>query len=173
MSSKTDPIKRGSRHRLTHRFGSFRVQKQTRSKGDQDRARMRRGGDCGVQKQTRSKGDQDASRIAVAPLERFKNRPDQKGIKTHLFPVLRRYTRSKTDPIKRGSRQVFADEVLFQEAVQKQTRSKGDQDPRRPRTCCGERFKNRPDQKGIKTTRPSSSVSVSVQKQTRSKGDQD
>ncbi len=62
----------------------------------------------------------------------FKNRPDQKGIKTEVQRQVEVEPEcSKTDPIKRGSRPEVAGPV----------------------GVGADGFKNRPDQKGIKTLR--------------------
>ncbi len=84
-----------------------------------------------VQNQTRSKGDQDsATTLILPPKALFKTRPDQKGIKTHPSSGCPSASRSKPDPIKRGSRR-----------------------GRLGLAALGLLFKTRPDQKGIKTSR--------------------
>ncbi len=155
LSSKTDPIKRGSRQDL---LGEH-VAQHSRSKTDPIKRGSRQqlllsSHDLGSKTDPIKRGSRRAGSFRSSSSFSFKNRPDQKGIKTFVGDTPTDADTFKNRPDQKGIKTPCNARLGARHKVQKQTRSKGDQDLTRaavsPPTAA---FKNRPDQKGIKTGR--------------------
>ncbi len=176
--SKTDPIKRGSRRAGTTARALARGSKTDPIKRGSRPPEPTTLNYCSVvQKQSRSKGDQDRRWWQRMSSYCSKTDPIKRGSRHRAAYSANISLGSKTDPIKRGSRPRSSPPRRRARCVQKQTRSKGDQDrvPGDFRAAMssktdpikrgsrqgharvggtrGDEFKNRPDQKGIKTVR--------------------